>query len=52
MLLLEKSTTLDNFGISRLLQTNAFSMVQDLGFSPEGPHTNVDPEGPFSTILP
>ena len=28
-----KSTTLDNFGISRLLQTNTFSMAQDLGFS-------------------
>ena len=28
-----KSTTLNNFGISCLLQTNAFSMAQDLGFS-------------------
>ena len=31
--LANKSTTLDNFGIYWVLQTNAFSMAQDFGFS-------------------
>ena len=39
--LANKSTTLDNFGISRLLQTNAFSMAQDLGLSIVGAGVSV-----------